>query len=276
MKAKIIETFSEMPGQKRTSGAARLQAQGCSVNASLVREVLEEAVLADVDVEAIRTTWQTLRMVVDVFDTSEMRPCGFNKNDPFYNPLNYEFVENLLGGLQQRHPVDLDVLTDALARLLDSYRDHHAQKFLECMLKLRQSAARMPSDPGPAKSKNTEMDQERDNSDGDKLGALTTHEDDEQMRNMRPITRPFPADEFSRLIDELKTIDPANAEVNWWYAEFCDPYGVSNVPPVQVGKEYFVRAGYRWVWFNDLPDDLRDRLWKWHSDALAFPAGLAD
>ena len=45
------------------------------------------------------------------------------------------------------------------------------------------------------------------------------------------------------------------------YAEFCDPYRISDVPHVQIGREYFVRAsGDRWIWFNDLPEDVADNL----------------
>ena len=92
---------------------------------------------------------------------------------------------------------------------------------------------------------------------------------------MRPIQRPFSAEELAALVDEIKQINPATAVVDWNYAEFCDPYGLGSVPPLQVGREYFVRASSdRWVWFRDLPDEIRERLWHAHCRDLAFPAGL--
>ena len=53
-------------------------------------------------------------------------------------------------------------------------------------------------------------------------------------------------------------IDPATAEVDWWYAQTLDPYGVDPDLPEelrQVGREYFARSpGIDvWVWFSDLP-----------------------
>jgi hypothetical protein len=134
--------YRELPEQHRTSGivAERLQAQGYSVDASRARDILEATVLADIDVESIRNAGRTLRVLVNIFDTSKMRPCEFDKDDPFYNPLDYEFVEALLGGLRRGHPMELDVLTDALARLLDSYMAHRGQAFSECMLKLARPA----------------------------------------------------------------------------------------------------------------------------------------
>jgi hypothetical protein len=74
-------------------------------------------------------------------------------------------------------------------------------------------------------------------------------------------------------------IDPASAEVGWWYAQTAHPYGVwQNIPEEyqQIGREYFARApGTRiWVNFDDLPKATEDALWKAHSSKLAFPAGL--
>jgi hypothetical protein len=51
--------------------------------------------------------------------------------------------------------------------------------------------------------------------------------------------------------------------VHWSYADFNDPYGLGNVPHVQVGREYFVRApSGPWVWLNDLPEHLYERVRK--------------
>ena len=74
-------------------------------------------------------------------------------------------------------------------------------------------------------------------------------------------------------------IDPETAEVDWWYAQTLDPYGVySDLPEEcqQVGREYFARSPGSdvWVCFGDLPDATRDALRKKHRSKLAFPAGL--
>jgi hypothetical protein len=74
-------------------------------------------------------------------------------------------------------------------------------------------------------------------------------------------------------------IDPETAEVMWTYAQTLDPYGVyPNLPEEyqQVGREYFARAPESeiWVSFGDIPDEIRERLWKKHKRALAFPASL--
>ena len=216
MNAKIIETFLNMPEQERTSGklAARLQAQGCSADAFIVREVLEEAVLADVDVEAIRTAGRTLRTLVDVFDTSELRLCELGRDDPGYDPLDYEFVENLMRGLLRRHPLQLDVLTEALARLLNSYMAHRARKLREyLLLRLGHPAGGMPSEPAAAESRKTEMDRERDKNNDDKLGTRATHDDAEQRRNMRPLT----GDELSAIVDE------SIEEMSMWLKRLAPP-----------------------------------------------------
>jgi hypothetical protein len=59
---------------------------------------------------------------------------------------------------------------------------------------------------------------------------------------MRPIQRPFSAEELAALVDEIKQINPATAVVDWNYAESGDPYGLGSVPHLQFGREYFVRA----------------------------------
>ena len=92
---------------------------------------------------------------------------------------------------------------------------------------------------------------------------------------MRPIQRPFSAEQLAELIDEITQIDPATAVCDWTYADFCDPYGLGDVPHVQVGRENFVQAsGDRWVWFGDLPQETATALCERHKGKLAFPAGL--
>jgi hypothetical protein len=61
-------------------------------------------------------------------------------------------------------------------------------------------------------------------------------------------------------------IDPETAEVEWWYAQTLDPYGVNPELPEeyqQVGREYFARSPGSdvWVWFGDLPDAIRSAFW---------------
>ena len=67
--------------------------------------------------------------------------------------------------------------------------------------------------------------------------------------------------------EEGLKIDPETAEVDWWYAQTLDPYGVSDeweLPEEfhQVGREYFAHApgSHVWVWFGDLPQQTVKRL----------------
>jgi hypothetical protein len=74
-------------------------------------------------------------------------------------------------------------------------------------------------------------------------------------------------------------IDPKTAEVWWEYGEVSDPYGIYPALPIEdicVGRNYFARSPGSdiWVWFGDLPEKVRDKLWNMHSSKLAFPAGL--
>jgi hypothetical protein len=76
-------------------------------------------------------------------------------------------------------------------------------------------------------------------------------------------------------------IDPANAEVEWWYVQTLDPYGDDPDLPEefqQVERGYFARSPGSdvWVHFYDLPQSTRDALWNRYSKRLAFPAGLED
>jgi len=78
---------------------------------------------------------------------------------------------------------------------------------------------------------------------------------------------------------EALKIDPETAEVTWWYAQTADPYGVDPTLPdeyQQIGRESFAcRPGSDiWVWFGDLPDTSKKRLWEKHRRDLAFPAGF--
>jgi hypothetical protein len=64
-------------------------------------------------------------------------------------------------------------------------------------------------------------------------------------------------------------IDPATAEVDWWYAQTLDPYGVDPDLPEElrsVGREYFACSPGSdvWVWFEDLPDATQNALWEKH------------
>jgi hypothetical protein len=41
-----------------------------------------------------------------------------------------------------------------------------------------------------------------------------------------------------------------------------------------MGRQYFARSRSDiWVHFDDIPDDVRDRLWGKHKSKLAFPHG---
>ncbi len=76
-----------------------------------------------------------------------------------------------------------------------------------------------------------------------------------------------------------RKIDPETADVEWFYAQTLDPYGIHPDLPEeyqQVGREYFARspASDIWVHFSDLPDTIADALWNKHRKKLAFPAGL--
>ena len=74
-------------------------------------------------------------------------------------------------------------------------------------------------------------------------------------------------------------IDPNSAEVDWWYIQIMDPYGIDPELPEElqcVGRGYFARSldGDVWVSLYDLPEATRDALWEKHKHQLAFPAGL--
>jgi hypothetical protein len=69
------------------------------------------------------------------------------------------------------------------------------------------------------------------------------------------------------LKEEGLKIDPETAEVDWWYVQTVDPYGVLDKWELPeefdcVGREYFARAPGSdvWVWFGDLPEQTVERL----------------
>ena len=79
--------------------------------------------------------------------------------------------------------------------------------------------------------------------------------------------------------DEGAKINPETAEVQWFFAQTLDPYGVQpDIPDEyqQIGRAYFARnpGNDIWVWFGDLPVLTGDRLWEMHRSNLAFPTGL--
>src|SRR5262249_15551570 len=67
-----------------------------------------------------------------------------------------------------------------------------------------------------------------------------------------------------------RQIDIATCEVEWWYAQVLDPYGIREMLGeevyYQVGRDYFVRSpeSNRWIWEGDLPADkakaMRERI----------------
>jgi hypothetical protein len=73
-------------------------------------------------------------------------------------------------------------------------------------------------------------------------------------------------------------VDPETAEVLWEHGSGLDPYGLHDLSQERdnyIQRNYFARApgGDVWVWFGDLPDNIRDALWEKHKSHLAYPAG---
>jgi hypothetical protein len=78
---------------------------------------------------------------------------------------------------------------------------------------------------------------------------------------------------------EALKIDPETAQVDWWYIQTFDPYGVDPDLPdecKQIGRGSFACRpdGDIWVWFGDLPKETRRRLEELHGWRLDFPAGI--
>jgi hypothetical protein len=66
--------------------------------------------------------------------------------------------------------------------------------------------------------------------------------------------------------------------VLWEHGSGLDPYGLHYLSQERenyIQRNYFARApgGDVWVWFGDLPDNIRDALWEKHKSHLAYPAG---
>lgn len=78
---------------------------------------------------------------------------------------------------------------------------------------------------------------------------------------------------------EGRKIDPDIAEVMCDRVYVADPYDVDPDLPEECkcsGRAYFARSPDSdiWVWFGDLPDETRIRLWERHKSELALPASL--
>jgi hypothetical protein len=80
---------------------------------------------------------------------------------------------------------------------------------------------------------------------------------------IRALQRPFSEEKLAELVGEIEQMELSAEAVHWSYADFNDPYCLGNVPRVQVGREYFVRApSGPWVWLRDLPRHLHERVRK--------------
>jgi hypothetical protein len=57
-------------------------------------------------------------------------------------------------------------------------------------------------------------------------------------------------------------LDPATAEVTWWYAEISDPYGISDDSDGCIGRVMFARAPDSELWISqyELPEATNDAL----------------
>ena len=66
--------------------------------------------------------------------------------------------------------------------------------------------------------------------------------------------------------EAARQIDPETAEVDWWYVQTMDPYGVDPDLPEecqQIGRGYFACSPGSdvWVSFYDLPEATAEALW---------------
>ena len=66
-----------------------------------------------------------------------------------------------------------------------------------------------------------------------------------------------------------RNIDPETAAVMWAYTDIDDPYGLNPPKPNEprtFGRAFFAQAprGEVWVSFLDLPDEIRETLWRKH------------
>ena len=78
--------------------------------------------------------------------------------------------------------------------------------------------------------------------------------------------------------EDVKKINPENAEVDWCSGQFLDPYGIGGLRDDErcAARNYLARCpgSEIWVWFGDWPRTTREKLWEMHSSKLVFPAGL--
>jgi hypothetical protein len=120
---KIIKAYRELPEPDRTSDAvaAYLQAQGNPVSASHVRKVLEATMLEEVSADAIETTSQTLKVLMDISGHMAMPP----------DESHIQHAESLTRGLRSTGPTVPGELNKAISRLLARY-DYHRQVQAEC------------------------------------------------------------------------------------------------------------------------------------------------
>ena len=104
----------------------------------------------------------------------------------------------------------------------------------------------------------------------------------EQLTNSDVVEDDLSVDQWLKIRKEAALrIDPQTAEVEWTYAFTLDPYGVDPDLPEEcklAGREYFACSPDSdiWVWFGDLPNEVKEELWNMHRSKLAFPAGLFD
>lgn len=94
----------------------------------------------------------------------------------------------------------------------------------------------------------------------------------EQGRRQKEIAR-MTDEEYAEFLRHRREaglkINPATAEVCWFYQQEFDPYGIGlHVSCEDFGREdrYFARSPGSdiWVEFGDLPVETRDNLWKMH------------
>ena len=107
----VLKAYQESPATSREI-ADRLQAQGCAVNASRVRKVLEATVLDEVSGDDIAIVARTLKLLVDLTDTDGAEATERNR----------QYSDNLTKSWQSiGRSNELDTLARTIARLLADY-----------------------------------------------------------------------------------------------------------------------------------------------------------
>jgi hypothetical protein len=109
-----------------------------------------------------------------------------------------------------------------------------------------------------------------------------TSQEDERLEHGKRITEEMTVENLLAIRrEEGLKIEPATAEVSWWYALTLDPYGV--YPELSeeeqiVGKVYFARrpGSEVWVEFGDLPEKTRAAIWNQPKIKWVFPPGLKE